>query len=194
MLQKKFDQARDRYVEAYIVEPFSRFSVSGLSQWADVTKTNLAHPKIDIPTDVKFNEKGDVQINLDANTLLNGGKEDGTASWLAYGSTRSNWRKEKFAKTFPGEKTYRHSLQEEADAIRSVLILAEVDLKNNKAKALSPALAKLKKLNDEGLLEAYILLARTDEGIAQDYAAYLSQNRDKLRRYMMDYVLTGGGK
>ncbi|HST50636.1 MAG TPA: hypothetical protein VLJ61_01395 [Pyrinomonadaceae bacterium] len=64
---------------------------------------------------------------------------------------------------------------------------------DKKVKSLSPSLAKLKKLNDEGLLEAYILLARADQGIADDYPAYLAQNRDKLRRYVVEYILTGGG-
>ena len=46
----------------------------------------------------------------------------------------------------------------------------------------------------EALLEAYILLVRTDQGIGQDYLSYLSQSRDKLRRYVAEYILTGGGK
>ncbi len=190
MKQGKYDQARDRYVAAYITEPYSRFSIAGLTQWAQVTNTRLAHPKMDIPTDVTFDEKGDAKINLDLSTLL-GGKEDGSFAWISYGATRSIWRKERFAKTFPNEKTYRHTLAEEVDALRSVLALATSD---KKVKKLSPSLAKLKKLNDEGLLEPYILLALPDEGIAQDYSAYLGQNRDKLRRYVVDYVLTGGGK
>jgi hypothetical protein len=54
-------------------------------------------------------------------------------------------------------------------------------------------LTKLKKLNDEGLLEAYILLARPDAGIVRDHPDYLKQHRDKLRRYVVEYVITGGG-
>lgn len=190
MKQRKYDQARDRYVEAYITEPYSKFSISGLAQWAQVTQTRLAHPTIDIPTDIKFDEKGDAQINLDFGALVSG-KEDGGFAWIGYGTARSIWRKEKFAKTFPQEKAYRHSLAEEADALRMVLAAAAGD---KKTKTLSPALAKLKKLEEEGLLEAYILLARPDEGIAQDHPAYLKQNREKLRRYVVTYVLTGGGK
>jgi hypothetical protein len=49
-------------------------------------------------------------------------------------------------------------------------------------------------LNDEGLLEAYILLARPDQDIANEYPAYRGQNREKLRRYVVEYILTGGGK
>lgn len=190
MKQHKYDKARDRYVEAYISEPYNRFSGAGLMQWAQVTKATIAHPQIDIPTSVAFDEKGDAKINLDATALL-GGKDDGSFAWISYGGTRSIWHKEKFAKTFPSEKTYRHSLPEEADALRSVISIATAD---KKTKTLSPSLVKLKRLNDEGLLEAYILMARPDQGIAQDHPAYLRSNRDKLRRYVVAYVLTGGGK
>jgi tetratricopeptide (TPR) repeat protein len=190
MKQQKYDQARDRYVEAYISEPYNRYSPTGLALWAKATNTNLAHPAIDIPTDVTFDEKGDAKINLGVKALL-GGKDDGSFAWISYGATRSTWRKEKFAKTSPQEKTYRHSLAEEADAVRSVITLATGD---KKVKTLSSSIAKLKKLNDEGLLEAYILLARPDEGIAADHPPYLKRDRDRLRRYVVEYVLTGGGK
>ena len=189
MKQRKTDEARDRYIEAFIVEPYNRFARGGLIQWAQATQTSLAHPDIAIPTDVTFDEKGDAKINLDAGALL-GGKDDGSFAWISYGATRSTWRKEKFAKTVPNEKTYRHSLAEEADALRSVISVATADKKDKK---LSPSLTRLKKLDEEGLLESYILLARPDDGIAQDHAAYLKQNRDKLRRYMVQYVVTGGG-
>ena len=189
MKQGKTDAARDRYVEAFIVEPYSRFARAGLIQWSQLTGTNIGHPEIDIPSKVTFDDKGDAKIDLDASALL-GGKDDGSFAWISYGATRSAWHKGKFVQTFPNEKAYRHSLPEEADALRSVIAMATSE---KKVKKLSPALAKLKKLNDEGLLEAYILLARADEGISQDYPAYLKQNRDKLRRYVMEFVLTAGG-
>lgn len=190
MRQKKYDQARDRYVEAFISEPYSRFSVSGLTQWAEATDTTLAHPKIDVPAEVSYDEKGDLKIDLDASVLL-GGKEDGSFAWLAYGTTRKSWRDSKFAAKHPNEKQYRRSLAEEADALRSVVALASGD---KEVKRLSPSIARLKKLDDEGLLEAYILMARADQGIAMDHPEYLRSNRDKLRRYVFEYVLTGGGK
>lgn len=190
MKQGKYAQARERYVEAYISEPYSRFSTAGLTQWGQATQTKLAHPNIDIPTSVTFDEKGDAKIDLDATALLNG-KNDGSFAWISYGATRSIWRKETFAKTYPQEKTYRHSLAEEADALRSVLTLATSD---QKLKNLNPSLSKLKKLNEQGLLEAYILMAHADDGIAKDHPVYLKQHRDKLRRYVVEYVLTGGGE
>ena len=189
MKQGKTQAARDRYVEAFITEPYSKFARAGLIQWAQITKTDIAHPSIDIPTNVTFDDKGNANINLDAGTLL-GGKDDGSFAWIAYGTTRSTWRKELFAKKFPNEPVYRHSLAEEADALRSVISLATSD---KKVKTLSPSLVKLKRLNDEGLLEAYVLLAQPDDGIARDHPAYLKENRDKLRIYMVQYVMTGGG-
>src|SRR5262245_17947250 len=189
MKQHKTDEARDRYIEAFIVEPYSRFARGGLIQWAQATQTQLAHPDIAVPTNVTFDEKGDAKIDLDASVLL-GGKYDGSFAWISYGTTRSTWRKEKFARTFPNEKSYRHSLVEETDALRSVISLATAEKKDKK---LSPSLARLKKLDEEGLLESYILLARPDDGIALDHPAYLKQNRDKLRRYMTQYVVKGGG-
>lgn len=186
MKQGKTDAARDRYVEAFITEPYNRFAAAGLVQWGRATKTSLAHPDIDIPTNVSFDEKGNAKVNLDASALL--GKDNGSFAWLSYGVTRTSWRKEKFAKTFPSEKTYRHTLAEEVDALQSVISTAMAD---KSVKTLSPSLATLKKLNDEGLLEAYLLIARPDEGIAQDHPAYLKQNREKLRRYVIEYVVKG---
>jgi tetratricopeptide (TPR) repeat protein len=190
MKQNKYDQARDRYVEAYISEPYNRFSVTGLAQWAQVTNTEMAHPEIEMPAGITFDDNGEAQISPDAKAVL-GSKDDGSFAWISYAATRISWRKEKFAKTFPNEKTYRHSLAEEADAVRSALALVA---NNKKVKKLNPSLANLKQLNDEGLLEANILLARPDKGLAQDYTPYLGQNRDKLRRYVVEYILAGGGK
>jgi tetratricopeptide (TPR) repeat protein len=190
MKQGKTEAARERYIEAFITEPYNRFARAGLVQWGQVTSTALGHPQIDIPTNVTFDEKGDAKINLDAGALL-GGKDDGSFAWISYGATRSVWRKEKFAKVFSNESAYRHSLAEEADALRSVIALATAD---KKSKKLSPSLTKLKHLDDEGLLEAYILLARPDEGIAADYPTYLKANREKLRRYVADHVIGNDSK
>jgi len=108
---------------------------------------------------------------------------------LMYDLTRVTWAKGDFSKNFPDEKVYRHSLREEATALRMVADFAAKDLKSGKIKALEPSLSTLVKLNEEGLLEAYILLARADQGIARDYAAYRQANRDKLRRYFKEYVV-----
>jgi tetratricopeptide (TPR) repeat protein len=187
MRQGKMQEALSRYVEAYITEPYSRFSQGGLSQWAGVTNTRLGHPAIEIPVKVT-NSGGETKIDINAAVLSK--TDDGSSAWIAYGGARAVWAKQKFAETFPQEKTYRHSVAEEADAVRAVLSATH----SLEVKTLTPSLAMLKRLDDDGLLEAYILMARPDEGIAQDHAAYLKDNRDKLRRYVMNYVIVGGGK
>ena len=188
MRQKKYEEARGRYVEAFITEPYNQYAAAGLTQWAQATNTRLAHPSIDIPVGVTFDAKGNANVRLDPAAL---GQEDGSFAWVGYGATRTLWRNEKFAKVFPREAAYRHTLAEEAEALRAVVAAAAG---NKKTRALSPALAKLKKLDEEGLLEAYILLARPDDDIALDHPAYLRQNRERLRRYVVAYVLTGGGR
>lgn len=190
MKQKKYDEARERYIEAFIVEPFNRMSAVGLNQWAEATGAKLGHPKIEIPTSVSSDEEGNTQINLGA---LLGGKDDDDsgAAWMMYGMTRALWRSEEFAKKYPGEK-YRHTLAEELDAMQSVLLMTDEtnDKKKKKKKLnLSPALLKLKELNDKGLLAAYILLALADDGIVLDYPEYRNQNREKLRQYVREYVI-----
>jgi tetratricopeptide (TPR) repeat protein len=189
MKQKKTEEARDRYIEAYITEPYSKFAQAGILQWGQATKTTLAHPKIDIPVTVTYDASGKMNINMDASIMLSKA-DDGSSAWIIYGGTRKVWKDEKFAKTYPNEPAYRHSLAEEVDALRTTISLAAND---KKVKTLSPALAKLKKLDDEGLLEAYILIVKADAGITKDYPAYLQQHRDKLRQYVVEYVLTGGG-
>jgi tetratricopeptide (TPR) repeat protein len=183
MKQGKTDQARDRYVEAFIVSPYNRLAVGGIIQWAEATKTSLGHPTIDVP-ETTVGADGKEKTTINVNPMA----DDGSMAWIAYSATREVWKKEKFAKTYPGEKTYRHTLAEEADALRSVVSMA----KTLKAKTLNPQIATLEKLDKEGLLEAYVLMARPNDGIAEDHPAYLRANRDKLRRYVITYVIDGG--
>lgn len=187
----RMTDARDKFIEAIIAAPYSRMTwEAGLIRWAQEEGVRLAHPKVDIPADISSTKPGEVNITLDPRMLS--GKEDGSSAWLLYSITRANWRKDKFAKTFPSEKTYRHSLAEEAEALRLVVSSVKSD---KKVKKLEESLANLVRISDAGLLEAYILMARPDEGIAQDYEEYRKVNRDKLRRYLTEIVAgAGAGK
>jgi tetratricopeptide (TPR) repeat protein len=181
----KLEEARARYIEAFVAEPFNRLSRAGLIRWGQAAKVELAHPDIKVPTDVTPLKDNKMTINISPDLA---GKNDGSAAWMAYGITRAGWAMTKFAKEFPNEKEYRHTLREEADALRAVVELVKSQTKEKKIKTLDPSLARLVKLHDDGLLEAYILFARADQGIAQDYVEYRKTNRDKLRRYLMEYV------
>lgn len=181
MKQEKYEQARNRYIEAFITEPYSRFALQGLIQWAEITGNKLGHPLIE-PPEFKVGQDGKSESTITFNP-----DNENSISWIGYTATRSEWLEKKFAKTFPNEKTYRHSLQEEAEALRSVLKIAkEMKGKNKKT---DPQIQRLMDLEKDDLLEAFILMALPDEGIAQDHNAYLRNNRDKLRQYVLKYVV-----
>lgn len=177
MKQKKYDQALERYIEALITEPYNSYSARGISQWADATGAKLGHPKTDIPK-VAFDAAGKATATMNDRTLTEGSK-----AWVVYTQTRQAWFKEKFAATNPTAKAYRHSLAEEVESIRATLRSAK------ELKISHPDLVLLQKLDDEGLLESFILMAIPDEGIASDHPNYLKDNRLKLRKYVRDYVI-----
>ena len=189
MRLKQYDKARDRYIEAYITEPYNDDALNGLKKWAEATRTDVGHPIIEIPSDVSTN--GDA---------VSGTLEDGTFAWTAYAQTHAAWLSSKdglsakFKDAYPNEKTYRRSLAEEFDALRAtVLSLRErMNGNNNPVKKLNPQLATLVKLYDDGMLESYILLAMKDGEIARDQSNYLKQNREKMRQYVIKYVVGNG--
>ncbi len=196
MYAGKQDEARDKFFEAIIADPYSQLTWRGLSNWAEKNKVTLAHPKIEIPSNVSSQANGDINITIDEKALKED-NADGSAAWMMYGMARAVWLtgkdgklSENFAKAYPKEKTYRHSLAEEVDALSMVITMLK---EGKKVKQMEPSLARLVKLNEAGLLEPYILFARADRGIAQDYSEYRKANRDKLRRYLLDYVIKGGG-
>ncbi|PYT02164.1 MAG: hypothetical protein DMF65_07230 [Acidobacteria bacterium] len=162
--QDKRDAARDKFIEAVVAEPYTRSSWVGLSQWADKYGVNLAHLRVDVPKDASADDP----------------------VWGPYAAARAEWRTKRFAETFPGERAYRHSLAEEAAALRAAS--AATSKAAWAGKELPPSLSNIIELDKAGLLEAYVLFALADEGISHDYADYRKSNRDKLRRYLTDYV------
>jgi tetratricopeptide (TPR) repeat protein len=189
----KDKEAIEKYLDAVIAEPYSSAAWRGISQYAQTKNIKLAHPKINIPVDVSTSENGNTQITLG----IGGKDDDGSFAWTMYGISRAVWKNgkdgktsEQFSKAYPNEKVYRHSLAEEMDALHMVL----TGLKGGKnMKNVDPSLVMLKKLNDEGLLESFILFVRADAGVKQDYPAYRENNRDKLKLYLTNYLMKNGG-
>ena len=193
MKQGRVTEAGDKFVEAYLAEPYSRMSRSAFLNWGQRVNIVLNHPRVEIPTNVTSQKEGEVTINLDPNAFKKDDKSGAGAAWLTYGLVRTTWRSTEFAKQYPNEKQYRHSLKEEAAALRTALKVFSED-KARKAQNADPSLTLLAKLDKEGLLESFILLALPDAGIAEDYVAYRRTNLEDLRRYVKQYVLTGGGQ
>ncbi|HVS83899.1 MAG TPA: tetratricopeptide repeat protein [Pyrinomonadaceae bacterium] len=184
--QGKSNEARDKFVDAIVAQPYSRQAYVGLTQWADGHKVPLGHPNIRPPNSTNT-QGGQTTLSIDPKIL---NRNDGSNEWLMYDLTRIAWAKGDFFKNYPDEKEYRHSLKEEAAALRMVAEFAAKDLKSGKIKALEPSLAMLVKLNEDGFLEAYVLFAHPDQGIARDYASYRKDNREKLRRYWLEVVIS----
>jgi tetratricopeptide (TPR) repeat protein len=189
MRSGKMEEAKEKFIEAIIADPYNRSPWQFLMAWAGRNRVQLSHPRIE-PSGSMSVEKDKTNVTIDMNSI---GKNDGSAFWMFYHTARSQWIKEKFAKEFPNEKEYRHSLREEADALGLIARLTTEAVKSGrmKEKDLEPSIANLLKINNAGLLEAYILLAKADAGIARDYAEYRKNNRDKLRRYLNEYVTAG---
>lgn len=186
MKQGKMQEAREKFIEAYIAEPYNRLASTGFVKWSERNSVRLAHPQIEIPTSVTPLENGKMTINLDPK-LLSKDKDPSGAAWMMYGLVRASWATTSFAKEYPEEKTYRHSLKEEAAALRAVV--EALPKKEKEVRKLEPSLQTLMKLEGDGLLEAYILLAMPDEGIARDFPRYRHANADKLRRYVTTYLI-----
>jgi tetratricopeptide (TPR) repeat protein len=184
--------ARDKFIDAIIAEPYNRGAYVGLIQWAEQNSIGLSHPKIEQPdASMKAStDKGKTTITIDPKAL--DPKQGPAYYWSFYDLMRSTYPTASFAKDYPGEKTYRHSLKEEAAALRVVAEVAAKDLKAGKSKSLDESLANLVKLHEAGLIEAYVLFVRPDQGIARDYAAYRQTNRDQLRRYWTEVVVSVG--
>jgi tetratricopeptide (TPR) repeat protein len=191
MKQGKVTEAGDKFVEAYIAEPYNRLARAGFVSWGEKVHVELAHPRVELPANVAQKQGDQTTLTLDPEMFKKDDKSGSAAAWMTYGLIRAGW-KTNFAKEYPNEKTYRHSLKEEAAAMRAALkVLGEQ--KGGDASKIDPSLQVIQKLDKEGLLEAFILLALPDAGIANDFTAYRKSNVEDLRRYVKLYVMTGGG-
>jgi tetratricopeptide (TPR) repeat protein len=167
--------ARAKFVDAIIAEPWNRKPYMGLTQWANKYKVSMSHPQIEQPKSVTSTGEG-----TEASPVY---------YWSFYDRTRSSYKTAGFPKDHPGEQEYRHSLKEEASALRAVAELVSQDLQSGKIKTADPSLERLVKLFKADLIEAYVFFTRLDEGIVRDYAAYKKSNRDKLRLNWNDVVI-----
>jgi tetratricopeptide (TPR) repeat protein len=180
-------EARGKFIDVVVAEPYSSKAWMGLRQWVDRNKVKLnvvvLQDKASTQTDGK-----NATITLDP-SMLSGGSS-GPAAWIVYSGIRLSWQQEKFKKEFPNETAYRRSLKEEAEALDTmVTVIAEDAKSKKKAKNMDPSLLALVQLDHAGLLEPFVLFNGADAGIAKDYPAYRAAHRDVLRRYLDEYVV-----
>lgn len=190
--QGKIEAARDKFVEAIVADPSSERAYMGLTQWGQRHRVRMGHPVVEIPANVSSLKPGEINISV----ADPASKDDGGAAWLVYALTRGSWANtktglsDKFAKAYPGEKEYRHSLAEEVDALKLTAQSVSEQLKGKKVSQLHPSLATLMRLHEADLIEPFIFFAKADRGIVRDYAAYRTTNREKLKQYWLQMVIT----
>jgi len=103
------NQAKEKYIDGVIADPYTTHSWEGIENWAKLTHTMLGHPRIAPPNMLPGSGTSTSPSAIpDPSNMRNG-----ASSWSAYEATRAEWKTERFAKEFPGEKVYRRTLREE---------------------------------------------------------------------------------
>ena len=173
-------KARSLLIQAAVAEPYNRIVWREIRAWAFINKTafNLVYVGIPLPPQDTHSAQGPAALS---------------PAWQAYYAVKSDWKKGgRFARQFPREAQYRHSLAEESEALRAaaqVLQKLNRDTRTVKVVTDNPTADLLLKLYESGLMDPYVLFSLGDEGIAKDYLAYRAGNRDKLETYMDKFVM-----
>ena len=184
--------AQAKFIDGIIAEPWNRDPYTGLTQWANKYKVSMSHPQIKQPKPSVSTPSGEGNTTsaIDTKALA---EHSPAYYWSFYDLTRATYKTASFQKDHPGELEYRHSLKEEASALRVVAEMVSKDLQSGKIKTSDPSLERLVKLFKADLIEAYVFFTRLDEGIVRDYAAYKKSNRAKLQLYWNDVVIAKEG-
>jgi len=191
--------AREKFIDAIVAEPYNKLAWQGIQQWAQLEKAVILAPKIERPAGPTVDQKNPntTTIQLDLGSL-DEKKNPGGFAWMMYSMMRGSYRGDLFKQKFPNEKEYRHSLKEEDAALSMVVSTVEGKVATNmkglktKPKNLDESLRNLVELNDAGMLDCWILISGSDDGIARDYDGYRKEHRQLLHDYLEKFVVHGG--
>jgi tetratricopeptide (TPR) repeat protein len=187
MLAKKGDmvKARNMLIQAAVAEPYNKIVWREIRAWALINKTAFNLVYVGIPRAPKPKDGDSASAAREPADL--------SSAWQTYYSVKSEWKNgRRFAKQFPQEPEYRHSLPEESEGLTAAATVLEKlkgDAQTAKLVADNPAAGLLLKLHEAGLIEPYVLFSLGDDDIAKDYVAYRAKNRDKLEAYMDKFVM-----
>jgi hypothetical protein len=180
-------EAREKYIQAIVAEPYTNRSWIGLKQWADRSKVTLNWLRLQDKSAVTQKDEKNINIILDSGL---GGSALNTTAWATYAMGRASWRGDKFQKEFPNEPKYRRTMREEADSLHlMVTVLVEQKDFEQKKKNLDPSLLQVIAIDKAGFLEPFALLNRADAEIAQDYVPYRNAHRETIFRYFDEFVV-----
>lgn len=176
------ERAEEEFVAAIVAEPYTRTPRIGLAQWANANHSRVVPPPITLPASAQLGADGKINITLPMSSK----KDDPEQTLrLTYAMQSALWHGDEFKKHFPDEKQYRHSLPEEAESVRTMVAIAREQ--KIPADKLSTSTKLLMELDQNGMLECWILIDNPDRGIAQDYAAYRKDHRKLLEQYIAKY-------
>jgi|SRR5580658_2131487 tetratricopeptide (TPR) repeat protein len=188
MLAKQGDMAKARsmLIHAAVAEPYNKIVWREIRAWAVINHLAFTLVYLPIPADA---EPGPTQTAGPAS----GQPPQLLPAWRAYASVIADWRKGgRFAKLFPQESSYRHSLREESEALTAaatVLKTLEQDEKSAELVTGNSVAGLLLRLYEADLVEPYVLFSLGDDGVARDYKAYRAAHRTKLEDYMDKFVM-----
>jgi tetratricopeptide (TPR) repeat protein len=100
MAEGKMSEARAKFIDAVVAEPYTKKSNIGIQQWAERNKVRFTVPRIQSPNSVKPNEKG-ITLTVDSTAL---DRNDGSGAWMIADMSHMLWQGEKFKKEYPNEK------------------------------------------------------------------------------------------
>ena len=180
------NEARSKYIEAIVADPYNQTSWGGLNNWLRRAGVKLNWMKLRDRVSVQVKD-GKTTVTLDSSLS----KDDQLlmTGWLSYGMSRALWMREKFAKEYPNETSYRHSLKEETESLHLLITVSTEVAAKEKVDLTGSDFGTLARIEKAGLLEPFVLLNRVDTGVAQDYASYRAMNRDKIRQYLDQIVI-----
>ncbi len=188
MLARQGDMAKARsmLINAAVAEPYNKIVWREIRAWALINHTAFNLVYLPIPLLAK---DGSIQTAHPAS----GQPPQLLSTWRAYYSVIADWRKGgKFAKQFPQEAAYRHSLPEESEALTAAARVLQTLKQNEKSAELvtgNTVAGLLLKLYEADLIDPYVLFSLGDDGIARDYKAYRAANCTKLEEYMDKFVM-----
>lgn len=185
----KENEARSKFIDGIIADPYTRRSWTGLQNWLQRNKVVLNNVRLKDGAAVTQKDEKNISITIDDSSFKKKDDPNGVA-WMTYGISRASWQGDQFKKEFPNEPKYRRTLKEESGSLSVMItVLKEQKDYQKKLKDLDPSLQSLIKIQEAGFLDPFVLLNRADTGIAQDYPTYRAANRDKIRSYLDEFVV-----
>lgn len=162
----KEDEARTRYIEAIVADPYNKRSWTGLQNW--LQRNHLQLNNIQLNDKAAVTEKDGTKINITFDSSI--GKDDpNSLAWTSYAMERALWHGDKFKQEFPNEPKYRRTLKKETASLHlMVTVVKEQKDYRNILSRLDPSLQTLIRIDEMGLLEPFVLISRADADIAKD--------------------------